>query len=323
MARRLLAVLAAFVLIVGQAGATLACSAVTGGQHGTTASAPIAKKPLSDFGKGSQRFIVEFASKADLRAAAKQKGHAARAKAVFDALSLTAKGSQAEAIKVAQTVKSANPKSYWLTNSLVVTGDEALARKIAALKGVTSVHPQKIYPLVKPVATKTAILAAAGDPEWGVAKIGADQVWAEGITGSGIVVSSIDTGVDFTHPALVGNYRGNNHDGSFSHDYNWWDPSGSCPGEPCDNVGHGTHTMGTIAGGDGPGPFTPDTGVAPGAEWITAKGCEDFGCTSESLLSSGQFIIPPPDMAGNTPNPPHAPALAHTSRGSTDPTGTT
>ncbi len=322
MARRLLAVLAAFVLIVGQAGAALASATASGGQHGPTASAPIDKKLLSDFGKGSQRFIVEFATKADLRAAATKKGHATRAKAVYDALSVTAKGSQAEAIKVAKSVKGANPKSYWLTNSLVVTGDETLARKLAAVKGVSSVHPQKIYPLVKPVAIKTAILAAAGDPEWGVAKIGADQVWAEGITGAGIVVSSIDTGVDFMHPALVGNYRGNNHDGTFSHDYNWWDPSGSCPGEPCDNVGHGTHTMGTIAGGDGPGPFTPDTGVAPGAEWITAKGCEDFGCTSESLLSSGQFIIAPTDMAGNNPNPALAPDLVSNSWGSDDPNDT-
>ena len=159
----------------------------------------------------------------------------------------------------------------------------------------------KIYPLVKPVKTTAAILAAAGDPEWGVDKIGADEVWAEGIIGSGIVVGSIDTGVDFSHPALVGNYRGNNHDGTFTHDYNWWDPSNSCPGEPCDNVGHGTHTMGTIAGGDGPGPFTPDTGVAPGAEWMTAKGCEDLGCTSESLLSSGQFMLAPTDLERQQP----------------------
>ena len=70
MARRLLAVLAAFVLIVGQAGAALASAAASGGQHGPTASAPIDKKLLSDFGKGSQRFIVEFATKADLRTAA-------------------------------------------------------------------------------------------------------------------------------------------------------------------------------------------------------------------------------------------------------------
>src|SRR5207247_9601408 len=108
---------------------------------------------------------------------------------------------------------------------------------------------------------------------------------------------------ELLHPALDGNDSGNDDDGTFSHDYNWWDPSGSCPGEPCDNVGHGTHTMGTIAGGDGPGPFTPDTGVAPGVEWITAKGCEPFGCTSEALLSSGEFMLAPTDLSGRAPPP--------------------
>jgi subtilisin family serine protease len=322
MARRLLPVVAAFVLIVGQAGAALASASATGGPASATASAPIDKGLLAAFGKGDQRFIVEFASKADLRAAAREKVHANRTKAVLDTLSATARGSQAEALKIAKGVKGANPKSYWLTNVLLVTGDEKLARKLAAVKGVTSVHPQKIYPLVKPVTSKVAILAAAGDPEWGVEKIGADQVWADGITGAGIVVASIDSGVDFTHPALVRNYRGNNHDGTFSHDYNWWDPSGSCTGEPCDTVGHGTHTMGTIVGGDGPGPFSPDTGVAPGAEWITAKGCEDLGCSSEALLSSGQFVIAPTDMEGNNPNPALAPDLVSNSWGSDDPNDT-
>jgi subtilisin family serine protease len=132
------------------------------------------------------------------------------------------------------------------------------------------------FPVVKPVDTQVAILAAAGDPEWGVERIGAPDAWADGVLGQGIVVANLDGGVEYSHEALVGSYRGNNGDGTFTHDYNWWDPTGICGSEPCDNTGHGTHTMGTIVGGDGPGPFTPDIGVAPGARWIAAKGCEDL-----------------------------------------------
>ena len=174
---------------------------------------------------------------------------------------------------------------------------------MATLDGVKVVRAPKVYPLVKPVDTQVAILAASGDPEWGVAKIGAPAAWDAGVLGQGVVVANVDTGVEYTHPALVGNYRGNNGDGTFTHDYNWWDPSGICGDEPCDNVGHGTHTMGTIAGGDGPGPFTPDIGVAPGARWIAAKGCEDMGCSETALLSSGQFILAPTDLAGDNPDP--------------------
>jgi len=258
--RRAFAFLFALILALGQAGSTF------GAAPPAARPAPIDKGLLKSLEAGPTRFIVEFSARPDLRGAGKIADHGKRVGFVVDRLRSTAKTSQAAALAIAKATKGANPTSYWLANRLVVTGDAKLAARLAKVPGVASVEPTKIYPLVKPVATAAAILAAAGDPEWGVQQIGADQVWAEGITGSGIVVGSIDTGVEFSHPALVGNYRGNNHDGTFTHDYNWWDPSHSCPGEPCDNVGHGTHTMGTIAGGDGPGPFTPDTGVAPGAE---------------------------------------------------------
>ena len=154
-----------------------------------------------------------------------------------------------------------------------------------------------------------------GDPPpWGITKIGADDVWADGILGGGVVVANVDTGVDFTHEALVNQYRGN-LGGSFDHNYNWWDPTGICGDEPCDNAQHGTHTMGTMVGGDGPGPFTPDVGVAPGAEWIAAKGCEDFFCTETSLLSAGEFILAPTDLDGLNPDPSKRPDIVNNSWG--------
>ena len=322
MAARILAVFAAAFLIVAPVSAATIANTTSHDRGGVQSAAPIDKKLLAKFKDGKQRFVVEFAAKADLRAATKGKVRAQRGTAVYKALSATAKSSQAQALEVARAAKGSNPKSYWLTNSLLVTGDVGLARRLAAVTGVTSVHAQKIYPLVKPVKSSVVIQAAAGDPEWGVEKIGADLAWADGITGQGITVANVDTGVDFSHPALVENYRGNNHDGTFTHDYNWWDPAGICGGEPCDNVGHGTHTMGTIAGGDGPGPFTPDTGVAPGATWFAAKGCEDLGCSSESLLSAGQFILAPTDLEGNNPDPSRRPDIVNNSWGNDDPNDT-
>ena len=41
--------------------------------------------------------------------------------------------------------------------------------------------------------------------------------------------ASIDTGTQFDHPALVDQYRGNNGDGTFDHNYNWFDAAGSLP----------------------------------------------------------------------------------------------
>ncbi|HEV8627572.1 MAG TPA: carboxypeptidase regulatory-like domain-containing protein, partial [Acidimicrobiia bacterium] len=83
---------------------------------------------------------------------------------------------------------------------------------------------------------------------------------------------------------------------------------------PCDNVFHGTHTMGTMVGDDGD-PGTNQIGVAPHARWIAAKGCEDFGCSDFALLSSGQWVIAPTDLAGQNPRPDLAPNIVNNSWG--------
>jgi subtilisin family serine protease len=138
-------------------------------------------------------------------------------------------------------------------------------------------------------------------------------VWKHfGDRGQGTVVASIDTGVQYTHPALVKQYRGNLGGGSFDHNYNWWDPSHVCPPAgtvPCDNVGHGTHTMGTMVGRDG----INKIGVAPKATWIAAKGCENTGCTDSALLSSGQFILAPTRLDGSHPKPGMRPDVVNNS----------
>ena len=60
-----------------------------------------------------------------------------------------------------------------------------------------------------------------------------------------------DTGYDWDHPALQQQYRGWNGV-TVTHEYNWHDAIHTSVGicgadslEPCDDNGHGTHTMGT------------------------------------------------------------------------------
>jgi Subtilase family/Carboxypeptidase regulatory-like domain/Kelch motif len=83
---------------------------------------------------------------------------------------------------------------------------------------------------------------------------------------------------------------------------------------PCDNIGHGTHTMGTMVGADGAGNAV---GVAPGARWIAAKGCEDRerGCSDTALLASAQWILAPTDLSGANPRPDLRPQIVNNSWG--------
>lgn len=303
---RSLRAMLAVVLIAGSAGPAWAMT-----NPPPTSVSPALLAQLAESGTG--RFVVVFSASADLDEAAGIDDFTRRGTFVVDELAATATASQARALDVVADA-GASAESYWVRNTMVVDGDADLAETLGSLPGVVEVRPERIFPLVEPV-DRAVVAQAVGTPEWGVDKIGAPSAWESGVLGGGIVIANIDTGVEYTHPALSAQYRGNAGDGTFSHDYNWFDPTGICGAVPCDNAGHGTHTMGTMVGGDGPGPFEPDIGVAPGARWIAAKGCEDFGCSESALLAAGQWVLAPTDTSGANPDPSRRPDIVNNSWG--------
>ncbi|MEU7906952.1 S8 family serine peptidase [Actinoplanes sp. NPDC049118] len=196
---------------------------------------------------------------------------------------------------------------YWIVDTIRITGDAGLAAEVAARPEVSAVLADRVIEMPRPAPGTER--ARVQDVEWNIARIGAPRVWSElGSRGTGTVVANIDTGVQFDHPALAASYRGRAEDGGVNHDYNWFDPSAMCADSaPCDNHGHGTHTMGTMVG--------VDIGVAPGAKWIAAKGCETSSCSAGALLAAGQWIVAPTDRAGRNPRPDLAPDIVNNSWG--------
>ncbi len=92
---------------------------------------------------------------------------------------------------------------------------------------------------------------------WGVEKINADDAWALGYEGEGVIVGVIDTGVDYNHTDLVTNMW---HDtpAGLHLGYDFYDGDT----DPMDDYGHGTHCAGSVAGDGDAG---TETGVAPSA----------------------------------------------------------
>ncbi len=254
-------------------------------------------------------FWVMLRQRPDLTAARRATGKA-KAAEVYRAEQANAGNSQA-GLRGLLSAHGAPFTGYWIANTVRVTGDAALLDVIAARSEVSSVLPDT--PVTLPATVTGSPQATVDGVEWNVDRVGAPRVWNElGVRGDGIVVASIDTGVQYDHPALAAAYRGRQSDGGYDHNYSWYDPSHSCAQPaPCDNVGHGTHTMGTMIGSDG----TNRIGVAPGAEWITAKGCESTFCSMASLLAAGQWIVAPTDLNGRNPRPDLAPDVVNNSWG--------
>jgi len=125
-----------------------------------------------------------------------------------------------------------------------------------------------------------------GGDEWGQDLVNAPEVWAQGLTGDGIVIAVIDSGVDYNHPDLTGNIWSNSgengvdsqgrnkanngldDDGNgFVDDLHGWDFVNN-DNNPMDDNNHGTHISGLVAAkNDGVGM----TGTAPTAKIMPLK----------------------------------------------------
>ncbi|MEG4089309.1 S8 family serine peptidase [Microcoleus sp. Pol12B4] len=131
-----------------------------------------------------------------------------------------------------------------------------------------------------------------GGEEWGRDLIKAPEVWARGLTGDGIVVAVIDSGVDYNHPDLTGNIWSNvgetgvdtigrnkasngvdDDNNGFVDDFRGWDFVNN-DNDPMDDNNHGTHISGLVAAKkDGVG----ITGTAPTAKIMPLKILDSAG----------------------------------------------
>jgi subtilisin family serine protease len=127
-------------------------------------------------------------------------------------------------------------------------------------------------------------------------QIGANKLHKEGITGQGIKVGVIDTGIDYTHPDLKDVYKGgydlySNDPDPMETTYQDYVKSGQKEFNPLTGASywtnHGTHVSGIIAGTGKNNSDFAITGVAPDVELYGYKVLGQYGSGLTSIIIAG------------------------------------
>ena len=235
--------------------------------------------------------IITLSDKADVTSVPKGAKHLRRAGLVR---LLKSKAEKAQA-PLKASLKSEGAErlvSLWIINGIAAKLRPATIKKLAARPDIESI--QLDGTLTIPEVT----YGASAPPEWNIDAVRAPALWSLGYTGEGVVVASLDTGVDPYHPDLGARWRGGAN--------SWFDPNGE-HAAPYDADGHGTQTMGIMIGGSTGGTAI---GMAPGAQWIAAKIFNDLGIASLSGIHQAfQWLLDPdgdlatddaPDVVNNS-----------------------
>jgi len=192
-------------------------------------------------------------------------------------------------------------KDLWLINAIALTVPANELKQLAAHPAVarvdldafvqggrsqrTPIAPKTSpFDVIPPPVTATPAQQSVSqatqnlDTEWNISAVHANALWAQGFKGAGVVVATMDTGVDLWHPMLWRKWRGGSN--------SWFDPHGEQV-TPYDALGHGTQALGLMVGDAG-------LGVAPEATWIAVRLFNAEGRASMSDIHKAfQWLLDP------------------------------
>ena len=194
-------------------------------------------------------------------------------------------------------------------DAIAVTAPAAVVPALRALPGVIAVEPQRELELHL-FASRAQIGADAVDTP-ATYEVDGTSFERPGVTGAGVTVGIIDSGIFAEHPGFGGRVVG-----GLNFEFSEFQDSGGIPAEEWDayaeatgpsalqdEVGHGTHVAGTV-GGDGSGATSDEDlrGIAPGVEFVSLKIAsaangvvEDIGF-EENALAAIDYLIRHPEL---------------------------
>ena len=261
-------------------------------------------------------FIVVLTDQADLSGAAALTTKMEKGRYVYDALRNKSKTTQARILQWLRE-RGIEHRSFYVVNAVLVKGTQEVAEALASRQDVARIegnpHIQNSLPKLTDFAGGSSRPQKPETVEPNITYTHAPDVWALGFRGQGITIGGADTGQRWTHNALKPQYRG--WDGvAADHNYNWHDaihdsvgnPCGNDAPFPCDDIGHGTHTIGTAIGDDGMG---NQIGMAPAAKWVGCRNMDQGNGTPARYLECMEWFLAPYPIGGGQGDPLRAPDI--------------
>lgn len=150
-------------------------------------------------------------------------------------------------------------------------------KRIKKHRDIAAAYPAPLWQPIRPVRAAAAKLSQKYT--WGLRQLDIPKLWAAGLTGKGVLVGHLDTGLDAKHPALKGRIE----------EFGEWDFLGrkKSKASPHDSGDHGTHTAATICGVAVNGQHV---GVAPGAKLFSGLVIEG-GNTTARILGGLDWLV--------------------------------
>ena len=268
--------------------------------------------------EGNTEFLVFLTNQADLSQANALSTKLEKGTYVYQTLTSFAARTQSPLITELDKL-GVDYRPYWVANMIWVRAGLSTVQLLAQRSDVAHLYANPQVMLDEPTIDASSNPVPQG-VEWNIIKVKAPDVWALGFTGEGVVIGGQDTGYQWDHPALINQYRGWNGT-SADHDYNWHDAIhenayyNNCGFDspfPCDDYGHGTHTMGTMVGDDG---GANQIGMAPGARWIGCRNMDNGVGSPATYAECYEWFVAPTRVDGSEPRPDLAPDVINNSWG--------
>ena len=163
------------------------------------------------------------------------------------------------------TAKINNVSSLHFANTLYFSATKTVIMEIANRDDVEIIgfnRKQNVIPECRD-ARPCVSTDASREITPNVLQVNADQVWAQGYTGAGVIVAVVDSGVNYEHVDVADHLW----DGGTEFPHHGYDIVNN-DDDPMDDKGHGTHVAGIVCGD---GTSGSQTGVAPDATLMCVK----------------------------------------------------